>query len=127
MAWDAAREQLEARSPLPVRDMQCVQLKDHIETHLADPGLSVESVAHACRMSLRSVHRAFAADPSGTVSRYIWMRRISRCAAALEDTREAHRSIIEICYSRGFNSTSHLVAHSKAVSAFALDTNAQSR
>jgi AraC family transcriptional regulator, positive regulator of tynA and feaB len=101
MAWDAAREQLEERSPLRVRNMHLAQLKAYIESHLANPGLSVESIAHACRMSPRSVHRAFAGDPSGSLSRYIWVRRISRCAAALQDTREAHRSITEICYSWG--------------------------
>ena len=107
MAWDAVREELEPRSPLRVHDMQCAQLKAYIESHLADPGLSVESIAHACGTSPRSVHRAFALGASGSLWRYVWMRRISRCAAALQDSREAHRSITEICYSWGFSSTSH--------------------
>jgi AraC-like DNA-binding protein len=107
MAWDAVREQLEPHSPMRVRDIQCAQLKAYIESRLADPKLSVESIAHACGMSPRSVHRAFALDASGSVSRYMWMRRINRCAAALQDGTEAHRSITEICYSWGFNSTSH--------------------
>jgi AraC family transcriptional activator of tynA and feaB len=41
------------------------------------------------------------------VSRYIWDRRVSRCADALRDGKEACQRITEICLSRGFNSTSH--------------------
>ena len=107
MAWDALREQLEAPSFLVRQDMQRARLKGYIESRLADPELSVDSIAHACGMSVRSVHRAFAADPAGSLSKYIWMRRLSYCAAILRDPKQAHRSITDICYSWGFNSTSH--------------------
>ena len=106
MAWDALREQLEA-PPCPCGDMQSTRLKAHIESQLADPDLSVESIARACGISVRSVHRAFAADPAGSVSKYIWMSRLSRCAADLRDPGQAHRPITDICFSWGFNSTSH--------------------
>jgi len=58
-------------------------------------------------MSLRSVHRAFATDPAGSASRYVWMRRVERCADDLRDPGQAHRPITDICFSWGFNSTSH--------------------
>jgi transcriptional regulator GlxA family with amidase domain len=58
-------------------------------------------------MSLRGVHRAFEADPAGSVSKYIWTRRLSKCAAALRDPAHAQRSISDICFAWGFNSTSH--------------------
>jgi AraC family transcriptional activator of tynA and feaB len=107
MAWDALREQLEEPSRLLYSDMQCGQLKAYVDSHLSDPELSVDSVADGCRISVRSAHRAFERDPVGSISRYIWMRRITSCAAALRDDKEAHRPITDICLSWGFNSTSH--------------------
>ena len=107
MAWDALREQLEAPPPGVHRDTRCARLKAYLELHLADPDLSVNSIADACGMSVRSVHRAFAADPAGSVSKYVWIRRLNHCAATLRDPKQAHRPITEICFSWGFSSTSH--------------------
>jgi len=107
MAWDAVREQLEAPPPLVHQDLQRARLKGYIEAQLADPDLSVDAIAQACGMSVRSVHRAFAADPAGSVSEHIWVRRLSQCAATLRDPEQMDRSITDICFSCGFNSTSH--------------------
>ena len=35
------------------------------------------------------------------------MRRVERCADDLRDPGQAHRPITDICFSWGFNSTSH--------------------
>jgi AraC family transcriptional regulator, positive regulator of tynA and feaB len=107
MTWDAVREQIDAPPPGVHRDRVCARIKTYIEGHLADPDLSVESVAQACGMSVRSIHRAFESDPAGSVSNYVWMRRLGHCAADLQDPRQAHRSITDICFCWGFNSTSH--------------------
>lgn len=105
MAWEALKEQTEA--PPMLKNIKCARLKGYIESHLADPELSVDSIAAACGMSVRSVHRAFADDFASSVSNYIWMRRLSHCAAALRDPGQSHRPVTEICFSWGFNSTSH--------------------
>jgi AraC family transcriptional regulator, positive regulator of tynA and feaB len=107
IAWDALHEQLEAPPPGVHRDTHYARLKGYIESQITDPDLSVNSIAEACGMSVRSVHRAFAADPAGSVSKYIWIRRLNHCAATLRDRRQAHRPITEICLSWGFSSTSH--------------------
>jgi transcriptional regulator GlxA family with amidase domain len=107
MTWGAIREQIEAPPPGVHRDVTCARIKTYIERHLADPNLAVESIAQTCGMSVRSIHRAFESDPAGSVSNYLWMRRLSHCAAALRDPAQAHRSITDICFSWGFNSTSH--------------------
>jgi AraC-like DNA-binding protein len=107
MAWDALREQRTAPGEVAYHDLQSARMKAHIESHLADPELCIDAIAHSCDMSLRSVHRAFEADPSGSVSKYIWTRRLSQCAAALRDPAQAQRSISDICFAWGFNSTSH--------------------
>jgi AraC-like DNA-binding protein len=107
MVWTAVREQLEAPPCLAPQDLRRARIKSFIEAQLDDPDLSVESIARSFGMSVRSLHRAFAADPAGSVSKYVWIRRLDRCAAELRDPRQAHRPITEICFSWGFNSTSH--------------------
>jgi AraC-like DNA-binding protein len=107
MLWDALREQLAAPAALSCRDVLNARAKAYIEAHLSDPDLSVEGIAEACEASVRSLQRAFARDSAVSVSRYIWDRRVSRCADALRDGKEACQRITEICLSWGFNSTSH--------------------
>jgi AraC-like DNA-binding protein len=107
MTWDALREQLEGTPLMGRQDVRCARLKGYIESRLRDPELSVEGIAQACNASVRSVHRAFADDPAGSVWKYIWQRRLSHCAAELRDPRHANRSITDTCFSWGFNSSSH--------------------
>jgi AraC-like DNA-binding protein len=107
MAWDALREQIETPQVIGRRDELPMRVKDYIEASLANPALSVERIAHACSISVRGLHRLFAADPAASVSRYLWQRRLIRCAEALRDPSQAHRSITEICFSYGFSSSSH--------------------
>ena len=107
MAWDALREQIETPPVIGYRDERSIRVKAYIEANLADPELSVERIAHACNISVRGLHRHFAEDPAGSVSRYFWQRRLIRCAEALRDPSQAHRSITEVCFSYGFSSSSH--------------------
>jgi AraC-like DNA-binding protein len=105
--WDAAREQLDGPLAVVHRNVTSPRVKAYIERHLADPELSVNGIAAACAMSVRTIHRAFESDPAGSVSDYIWTRRLSHCAASLRDPSQVHRSITDVCFSWGFNSTSH--------------------
>lgn len=105
--WHALQEQLEAPATLVQRDTQCCRLKAWIESRLADPALTVETIASGCGMSVRSVHRAFSGDTAGTVSNYLWQRRVVLCANALKSPAESHRSITDIALSLGFSSSSH--------------------
>ncbi len=107
MAWDALREQIETPPVIGRRDDLLMRVKAYIETNLADPELSVERIAHACSISVRGLHRHFDEDPAGSVSRYLWQRRLIRCAEALRDPSQAHRSITDVCFSYGFSSSSH--------------------
>ena len=84
-----------------------MRVKAYVEAKLADPELSVERIAHACSISVRGLHRHFAEDPAGSVSRYLWQRRLIRCAEALRDPSLAHLSITDVCFSYGFSSSSH--------------------
>ena len=107
MAWDALREQIETPQLIGHRDELPMRIKAYIEANLADPELSVERIAHACSISVRGLHRYFAEDPAGSVSHYLWQRRLIRCAEALRDPSQAHRSITDVCFSYGFSSSSH--------------------
>jgi AraC-like DNA-binding protein len=107
MTWDALREQLAAPSPLSYLDAQRARIKAYIDSQLGNPGLSVETIAQACGLAVRSIHRIFAADPAGSVSSYVWKQRVHRCADALRDDNDARRSITKICQSWGFSSESH--------------------
>ncbi len=89
------------------RDELSMRVKTYIEAQLADPELSVERIAHACNISVRGLHRLFAEDPAGSVSSYLWQRRLIRCADALRDPSRAHLSITDVCFSYGFSSSSH--------------------
>ena len=106
MAWDALREQIETPQVIG-RDELPMRVKAYIEANLADPELSVERMAQACSISVRGLHRHFAEDPAGSVSRYLWRRRLIHCAEALRDPSQAHRSITDVCFSYGFSSSSH--------------------
>ena len=107
MAWDALREQIETPPVIGAHDELLMRVKAYIEANLADPELSVERIAQACSISLRVLHRHFAEDPAGPASRYLWQRRLIRCAEALRDPSQAHRSITDVCFSHGFSSSSH--------------------
>ena len=107
MAWDALREQIETPPVIGHRDELSIRVKACIEAQLDDPELSVERIAHACNISVRGLHRLFAEDPAGSVSSYLWQRRLIRCADAFRDPSQVHRSITDVCFSYGFSSTSH--------------------
>jgi AraC family transcriptional regulator, positive regulator of tynA and feaB len=118
VVWDALREELFAPRGAPGKDSRYARLKGFIEMRLSDPDLSVETIAQGCGMSVRTVQRAFADDQAGSVSNYIWKRRLGQCAAVLRDPLHAHRSITEICFSWGFSSASHFSRMFKIVLEF---------
>jgi len=80
-----------------------VQVRRHIEQHLADPALSPASVAAANRMSQRSLHLLF--EPTGvSFARYVLRRRLQECHAMVASPAHAHRSVTDIAFAWGFNS-----------------------
>jgi len=67
---------------------------------LADPELSLAAIAHAQRVSARTLQRAFASHGSG-VMRWLRDERLARCAAALADPALATRGIADIAIANG--------------------------
>lgn len=77
------------------------QMKSHVENRLADPDLSVHSIAEAFDVSPRHVHRVFA-EYSATPSLFILDSRLSFAAAQLRDVMSG-TSITQIAFDSGFN------------------------
>ncbi|MGH9560892.1 MAG: helix-turn-helix domain-containing protein, partial [Terracidiphilus sp.] len=92
--------------PVNSRDALRERVKFHISAHLTDPELSIDKLAGLARCSKRYLHMIFRPE-NLSISDYILRARLERCRADLLDPRLARRSITEIAYAWGFNSSNH--------------------
>ncbi len=86
-------------------DVRRMQVKAYVKDHYRDPDLSVATIARSLDLSPRYVQLAFAPEQT-TPSEYIRELRLEASARMLGDLRNT-RSITEILYECGFNSSSH--------------------
>ena len=93
-------------SPLAARESLRDRIKNFIDAHLRDPQLSIDDVAQACNCGKRNLHKVFR-DEGTTISQYLWQQRLARCRNDLDNPELAGRSITDIAYSWGFNSSTH--------------------
>ncbi|MGE5721718.1 MAG: helix-turn-helix domain-containing protein [Sphingomonadales bacterium] len=93
-------------------DARRLQIKAYVRKHFADSGLSASTIAHALRISPRYVQLAFAAEEN-TPSEFIRRVRLEASASLLSQP-EDRRSITEISYDCGFNSSSHFSTQFKS-------------
>ncbi len=82
------------------------RVKFYIAAHLNDPDLSIAKLASLARCSKRYLHMIFRSEDL-SISDYILRSRLARCRADLLDPKQVRRSITEIAYARGFNSSNH--------------------
>src|SRR5262249_34171091 len=89
---------------------RCAQLQPriehYIETHLPENTLGPTAIAAATGISVRHLHRIFAAKGC-TVAEWIRERRLERCRSDLADPRLLEGSITEIAFSWGFSDSAH--------------------
>ena len=80
------RERLDQRSGDPERTgaTRLVMIQTWLDRRLADPSLSPELIAKAHHISVRYLHRLFAADGT-SVSRWVKERRLAGCRRELAD------------------------------------------
>jgi AraC-like DNA-binding protein len=83
-----------------------LRVKHFIAAHIADPELTIDRIAHEMRCSKRYLHRIFEAEGM-TIDRYIWSCRLERCHDALQASAGHKRSISDVAFSWGFNSSAH--------------------
>jgi AraC-like DNA-binding protein len=67
--------------------------------------LTPSSIAQACQINVRYMHRLYALEKE-TLARYILRRRLEECARALASPYRS-RSITEIAFAYGFKSATH--------------------
>ena len=82
------------------------RIKQYILAHLNDPDLSIDRIAAAMGCSKRYLHQVFAAEHV-TIERHIWQQRIEHCCQALAEQGQSEKSISEIAFEWGFNSSAH--------------------
>ena len=79
---------------------------DFIEDNLADPSLSLASVADCVRVSTRHVQSLFA-QHGETLTSYLQARRLELGARLLLDPHYAGDSVMSICLDCGFTDLSY--------------------
>lgn len=80
------------------------RIRAHVQRHLRDPELSVDSIAQALNCSRRHLYNAFAGEGE-TIAAYIQRERLQACVRDLQ--QGAGRPITEIAMSWGFGNPSH--------------------
>ena len=91
---------------VPLPGVLMARVKHYVQIHLAEPSLNIERIAQEMRCSKRYLHRVFE-DADCSLDRYIWQARLDRCRAALGSPEAKRKSISEIAFAWGFNSSAH--------------------
>lgn len=89
-----------------VRKMRLAEVKAYIDANLSNPNLSVSRIARDNDISISYIHKLFQAAEM-SVSEWIWDRRLKRCFDQLQDAPSRYRTLTELAYDNGFNSSSH--------------------
>lgn len=78
----------------------------YVDVHLRDPQMGLGRVAEALGCCKRRLHKLFH-DEAETLGEYIWQTRLARIREDLAAPALRARSITEIAFSWGFNSSPH--------------------
>ena len=92
-------------APSPAETLR-QRVKSYIRLHLRDPDLTIERIAGALSCSKRYLHMCFA-DEGLSITEFIWTERLDHCRRELEEAAALGRTITEVAFSWGFNSSSH--------------------
>jgi AraC-like DNA-binding protein len=97
-----------AHQPIPPSPAETLRqrVKAYIRLHLRDPDLTIERIALALSCSKRYLHMCFA-DEEVSIAEFIWIERLDQCRRELEEDTPSGRTITEVAFSWGFNSSSH--------------------
>ncbi|MGO9672984.1 MAG: helix-turn-helix domain-containing protein [Methylocella sp.] len=88
------------------RSATMARVKALIEERLPDFALDTASIARRAGLSARYLNSLFGEDGT-SLMRYVWRRRLERCAKDLADPRRAGERIAEIAFRQGFSDASH--------------------
>jgi AraC-like DNA-binding protein len=77
------------------------RVERYVAQNLGDPDLSPQSIASACGLSVRYLHKLFASTPF-TLSEWVRQQRLEAVPRQLRDP-QCHLSIGELAFRWGFN------------------------
>jgi AraC-like DNA-binding protein len=90
-----------------MRDTFSARVKYYIEQNVRDHRFSIDAIAKHMKCTKRHVHKMFSSE-AVTLAEYIMIRRLELAKADIAAVApRRRRTITEIAYSCGFNSTSH--------------------
>ena len=108
LAIDSGTE-VEPESERTAQHFRLAQLKRYIEAHLSSPLLTCEKIAKDNDISLRYLHKLFKGGDL-SVTEWIRERRLARSYQLLATGEPQFRSITDVAFEMGFNSSSHFSA-----------------
>lgn len=82
------------------------RIRQFIDTHLSEPSLSPADIASAFQISVRHLHRLFAANGK-TLAAHIRARRLEQCRNDLANPRLRDRTITDLAFFWGFSDSAH--------------------
>lgn len=82
------------------------RVRSYINNFLCDPNLSVGRIANYLNCSKRYLHKVFEEEHC-SISELIWEERLTRCHHDLKNPLMLDRSISDIAFHWGFNSSAH--------------------
>lgn len=106
LALGSSRDAMVAAEERGGRAARLVAIKQDIFSHLADPDLSVASVAVRQGVSPRHIHKLFELE-AVTYSEFVVSQRLARAHRMLGDPRHARHSIGDIALHVGFGDLSY--------------------
>ena len=83
------------------------QILEYIDRHLSEPGLTVNRVAEACRMSPRYLHMLFAGDVQPGFHKLVWHKRLLCAYELLTNPQLGRVQVAEIAHMVGFKNAAH--------------------
>lgn len=83
-----------------------LRIREHIDRHLGDPGLSPEAIARAHRISVRYLHRLFEGE-GVTVGRLVQQRRLEACAGEPARRSRTAPTVSAVAQRWGFVNPAH--------------------
>jgi AraC-like DNA-binding protein len=81
-------------------------IRNHVDTHCMNPDLGPANVAQAFEISVRHLHRLFAARDT-TFTEYLTDLRLQQAQRMLSDSRHARQTILSIAFDCGFRDINH--------------------
>jgi len=83
-----------------------MRIKETVERNVHDADLTPATIAAELKLSARYINQLLEAEGT-SLSRYIWSRRLDRCAEQLKDPALRAHGVSQIAMNNGFNDLSH--------------------